>query len=400
MTTIDTLLLEIVNYTDTTIEKDLAKRDSRALRSLASVISNGNFFTEGQGKLAVKLLEDNIEKFPLFKDRLSVALTNRVWSKTFRQVEQVRKLYITKLSDGELILAIEFTFNAEIRKLLQTSSKILDNLVSTLSSKFWQCDLTERNIVTLVNILTPYNFVIDETVKNHYTTIKSWSENSIRDQFLITSISYPNFEKAITADLGLETAINNNIINDRSVRYQYFTETPKNPSEKLTEQIASRSGARFYVDKSEHNVADIIQSLIELKRLPILVVFDSNSEEKMLKNLEILSEALEDNGIYDSVGVYFRLPNTEVGKKFNEFIKTKSYNCPLDENAKVAVLQGGKLPKFFIKNSWIPMSAIALDTKMGLRHGKVSTYTNCCDCVIEWSDEPVLFDKSKVLAWR
>jgi hypothetical protein len=400
MITIDALLLEIINQPNSTIDKDLSKRDAKALRSLASVISNGHFFTEGQGKLLVKILEENIEKFPSFTDRLTIALENKLWTKMFRQIEQIRKLYITKIDDSDPVLAIEFTYNADLRKFIHGLSKEIENLVMQVTKKYWFCDLTEHNIVMLVEKLTPYNFEIHETVKTHYETIKSWSETNVKNQFLITSIAYPNFEKSITLDLGLTTTIDNNIILDRGKRYQYFTEDYKNSNETLTDKIASRTSTRYYVNKTEHTVTEIISSLIELKRLPILVVMETNSEEKSLKNLEILSESLEDNGIYDSVGVYFRLPNSELGKHFNSFIKDKSYNCPLDANTKIAVLQSGKLPKFFIKNSWTPMSVIALDSKMGLRHGKIATYANCCDCIIEWSDEPIMFEKIKVLAWQ
>jgi hypothetical protein len=57
----------------------------------------------------------------------------------------------------------------------------------------------------------------------------------------------------------------------------------------------------------------------------------------------------------------------------------------------------GKIPKFFLNNTWKPMSVIALDTKMGLRHGKTSVYSNCCDCIIEWSDADPMFDKKIIL---
>ena len=237
------------------------------------------------------------------------------------------------------------------------------------------------------------NFDIDEKIKSHYEIIKTWKREDFVNQFKLTTITNSNFQKCITDDLGLTTNIDQNIINDRSIRYQYFVDTPKNPGENLTEYIANRPATKVWVDKNQHSLSEIISSLIQLKRLPILVVFDTLINNKYLENLRILSESLEQNKIEDHVGVYFRLPNDEHGKKFNQFIAEKKYNYLLDNTTKIACVQSGKLPKFFLKNAWRPMSVIALDSRMGMRHGKTAVYSNNCDCILEWSDEPPLDDK-------
>ena len=395
MNTLDSLLLQIVNYSTPPVEVLISKRDSQVLKSFASSISTGNFLTQNQGNLLIKILRENAEKITIFKDDISALVESPSWSKPFRQVEHIRKLYIKRIDDNELAIAIEFTFASEIRKFVQSLSNTIENLSIGVTTKNWTCDLSEHNIVTLVDALTPLNFEIDEAIKNYYSTIKSWSETEIKDQFLITSITHPNFEKQITADLGIDTLIDKNVILDRSVRYQYFTKDPVEPSEKLTEKIAQRQKTKLFVDNAQHSLTEVIASLIELKRLPVMVVFDTGSEDNALKNLKILTDSLEENRIFESVGVYFRLPNSEVGKKFNQLIAEKSYNARLDETTKIVGIQGGKIPKFFLKTPWKPMSIIGINTKMGLRHGKISVYSNCCDCIIEWDAEPALFNIDK-----
>jgi hypothetical protein len=234
-------------------------------------------------------------------------------------------------------------------------------------------------------------------VKNHYDTIKSWSHDEIRNQFLISNFENSNFQKAITADLGIETSIDQNIINDRSVRYQYFVENPKNPGETLVEYIANRPKPKIWVDKKQHSLLDVFQSIIALKRFPVMIVFDTVINNKYLENLEFLSETMEKLGIDNNVGVYFRLDNDDVGKKFNKLIADKQYNTKLTDQTKIVAVSSGKIPKFFIKNSWRPMCVIGLDTKMGLRHGKTSVYSNCCDLIIEYSEEPaILVERLKI----
>ena len=397
MITVDNLLLQIVNFTSPTIEEQIQSKDSRVLRSLATSVVSHVFITENQSNLLLKILRENQKKLKFFGDEIATVLASPQWSRDFRQVEQVRKMYISKNEDNEPGIQIEFTYNSEIRKILQNLTKKVENLNQAVPGKMFTADLTEQNIVCLVEALESLKFDIVDSIRNHYTTIKSWSKLNFDHQFLLTSITNQNFHKAITADLGIETPLDQSIINDRSVRYQYLTETAKNPGETLVEYVANRPNTRLWVDKAQHSLTAILESLVYLKRIPVMVVFDNTTESKSLENLELLSNALKDVGIFDDVGIYFRLQNTDVGRKFNQLIAVNSYNSKLDSTTKIAGVQGGKIPKFFLTNTWRPMSVIAIDTRMGLRHGKTSVYTNCCDLIIEHSDEAsILEDRKKI----
>jgi hypothetical protein len=397
MTTIDNLLLNIVNYSSTPVEELMPNRDCKVLRNMAVAISNNLFVTENQSQLLIKILQENCEKLSDFSEEIKKTLATPSWSKPFRHIEQIRKFYIDKNDEQDLLLFVEMSFNSEIRKILMNLSKNLENLVAVGSQKLWSCDLNEKNLVLLYEALEPLEFEIHETIKNHYNTIKSWSEDEFKNQFLLTAMTNTNFHRVITADLGIETAIDQTIINDRSMRYQYFVENPKNPGETLVEYIANRSRSRVWINKDEHDLTQVIASLKKLKRLPLLVVFDTFASQKYMENLEILKEALENNNITDNIGIYFRLSNDEAGKKFNKLIADKKYNYPLDNTTTVAGVMSGKIPKFFLKNPWQPMSVLALDTKMGLRHGKTSVYANCCDLIVEWASEPTMFDHRKAI---
>ena len=395
MITVDNLLLEIVNSTTPTVEELIASKDSRVLRSLAHSIINHFFITENQSRLLLKILRENQKKLVTISKDLNQIIDVPTWSKSFRHIEQVKKLYIANNTDQEPSLIIEFTFNSEIRKIMSELTKKCENLTMLSPGKNYTAPLTEQNLVAMVDALSPLSFDIDEIIKNHYTTIKSWSETTVRSQFLLTGMTNVNFHKHITDDLGISTAIDNNIIADRSVRYQYHTEIAKKHGDTLTEVIANRNKPRVWVDKNQHTLVEVIASLKELKRLPMLIVFDTVIN-KYNANLQILSDAFEQNGIFDHIGVYFRLPNDDTGKQFNQFIAHKQYNYNLDNNTSVACVQSGKLPKFFLTSAWRPMSIIALDSRMGLRHGKTAVYSSCCDCIVEWADELNLSDQLRI----
>jgi len=390
---IDNLLLKIVNFNSLRIEEVISLRDCNVLRSLASSVNSHLFITENQSRLAIKILRDNSEKLAEFTEEINQAIITPVWSKTFRRIEQVKKLYIDKDTDGEYCIAIDFTFNTAIRKSLQSIDKVCENLIVINNGKKYSADYTEKNVVLLIDTLTEHDFDIDEQLHTHYATIKSWSKTDTCNQFLLTNIEYPNFHRTITADLGIETKLDKNIINDRSVRYQYLSTEIKNTGEELTEYIANRSKTRIWVDKNQHTLSDVINSLISLRRLPLLVIFDTIVNNKYKENLQILSDALIANSITDHVGIYFRLPNDDSGRDFNKLIASNKYNYPLDNTTQVAGVSSGKLPKFFLKTAWKPMSVITLDSRMGLRHGKTAVYSNCCDLIVEWSSEPAIIDQ-------
>jgi len=389
MITVDQILLDIVGNTNPTVEEYLAKRDAKVLRSLASIVSNTTFITENQGRLLLKIIRDNQEKMPFLSEEMKQSLAAPIWSKMFRQIELVKKFYIANQPDGDPCLIIEFTFSSPIRKALQNVSKQISNLTQLSPGKSYTADFTEKNIVALIDALEPYNFAIDERIKNYYTTIKSWSGEEVQKQFLITNIVYPNFQKHITNDLGIDTAIDENVIIDRSMRYQYFYEKTAKDAETLTDIIASRSSSKVWVDKNKYNLDQVIGSLVSLKRFPLLVVFDSYAPKKCLDELTLLSDSLKDFGIYDNVGIYFRLDNNDNGKEFNQYIANNSYNCQLDLDTKVVGVQSGKIPKFLLKTEWKPMSVVSIGAT--LRHSKTAVYANCCDLVITYSDvEPIV----------
>lgn len=392
MMTIDTLLLDIVNSTTFPIEKFLSTKDAKVLRDLATIVNSHYYLTENQGNLIIKILRENTKKLSIFSEKITESLTTPLWSRDFRQIRQVRKFHIGKTDDDTSQLIVEFTFNAEVRRILQEMSKKINQLIMIENGKKYIAPLTEKNIELLVDILTPHNFEIDELIQSHYKIIKSWSKSEVEHQFLLTNIEHKNFQKAITDDLGIETSIDQHIINDRSMRYQYFIENTKNHGESLTEYLANRSKPRIWVDKNQSTMSEVIASVVALKRLPLLVVFDTLANNKYLENIKILSDALEENGIFDKIGVYFRLTNDDTGKQFNQYIADKSYNYQLDNATSVACVMSGKLPKFFLKNAWKPMSVIALDSRMGMRHGKTAVYSNCCDLIVEWADEQSAMD--------
>lgn len=390
MTTVDQLLTNLVNLTDPSVETFLPKRDAKVLRSLSSIVLSPNFITENQSRLLLRILQENKEKIPVFKDELTEAIKNPAWSRYFRKIDVVRKMEIGPGLGGELNILINFTFSSQIRKILTDLSKKVSGLIAVHNGKSYIADCTERNIVALVEGLSGLDFDIDEQIENYYKTIKSWDKNEVRNQFALTNITNTNFQNHISRDIGLSTSLDDPIINDRRLRYQYLSNFSEKMPENLTETISLRKTSKVWVNKNETSMDEIFTSLVSLRRLPVLVVFNSTDSNECLENLQKFDEILEKNGIFENVGIYFRLDNAGAGKDFNKIISTKGYNCQLDQNTKVVGIAGGKIPKFLLKMGWKPMSVLSLGKLT--QNTKTSVYANTCDLIINWSETEPLLD--------
>ena len=388
MDTVDNLLKTIVVKHEDLLNDSLSPRDSKVLKNLAKLINDSKYITENQANLAVKILRENSNKLLEFKNEIENTVSSPVWARAFRVIQHHRKIYIdTSLEYPQI--AIETTFSADLQRVLVQLSKGVEGFCNVSSGKTYHAALTEKNIVEVIDKLKGFKFSVSDDLKEYYKTIKSWSKDDIEAQYQLTTIAHPNFEKQIVADLGIDTAIGQPIIRDRSIRYQYVVKNPEKLPENLTNYIATRDTAKVWVDKNTTSLDEIVRSLLELKRLPILFVLDSRDETKCLDDLQNLSISLEKNGVIDSIGVYFRLDNSAAGKEFNQFIANKKYNGQLDDSTKVVVVQSGKVPKFLLKTDWKPMSVVSINHS--LRHSKTAVYSACCDLIVTYTnDKPMI----------
>lgn len=387
---VDTLLLEIEKRGFNNLPKTMSAKDIKILKSLCSVISGPTFITENQGRLLVKILNENKVHLVTVSDVLDKSLAYPLWSSPFRPVDQTKKLFIGRTHNSDLVVYIEFANNANLRKIVNNLHKDLDGNLTSVNGRVFLTSLTEQNIVLLIDALSPHGFEISEDLKNYYDTIKSWKIEEIQSRYFTENLSDTALYRELTKDIG---ALNDNdllVIQDRSVRYQYIINTPEKPEKNLKNSISSRSSPKVWINSTTTELSDVIAELTSLKRLPILIVMESHIQPKALENLKKLDDALKKCEISDHVGVYFRLDNDPIGKEFNAIIADRKYNSPLDETTLVACVPNGKIPKFFLKTPWKPMAVIAVGTS--LRHSKTSVYSNCCDLIISYNHTEALME--------
>lgn len=379
---IDTLLLEIEKAGFQNLPKSVPGKDIKILKNLCQLISSPNYITENQSRLLVKILKENAQNLNVDQEMIATALVAPTWMRTFRLVDQTKKVFIAKTSHSDPMLVVEAAFTANLKKILRSLGSELDSNLTTSNGRTFITDLTEKNIVLLVDSLTPEGFDFDQTIKDYYSTIKSWKIEEIQSRYFTENLIDTNLYKSLVNDIGDLSSADFDILCDRSVRYQYVINTPENTEKSLKNQLVHRNTSKVWIDSNANSLADVITELKNIKRLPILVVIESHVQPKALEHLKNIDEALKKCEIFDGVGVYFRLDNDPIGKEFNTLIAERKYNAVLDENTKVACVSNGKIPKFFLKSPWKPMAVISVGTT--LRHSKTSVYSNCCDLIVSY----------------
>jgi hypothetical protein len=398
MKTIDSLL-HFVFLEATTTTHPFSTRDYKTLRSLHSAMHSDTYITEKQGTLLCSILSNQLyAPFMLLANAdYAEYLENQQWQKPFRILPDIKKIYHIPAGSSAIpeynglrnnytgVIAIEFTFSSTIRNHLKPLSSIIHQV---RSGSFYIADYTERNLYTVMKNLEQYNFEVSPELQEIYNTINAWDKANVASQFLLENIDFPMFKSAIDNDLGNTIDLNDLLIKDRKHRYQYTNHVACN-NNTLTETIANRTSTKIWIDSNTHKLTNVVKSLVELKRLPLLVVFDQSTDLGTIAQFNELEHALQTNGITNNIGFYFRLDNTPDGKIFNDGIGKRQYNSILNTDTQVAAVLGGKLPKFFLKSDWKPMSVLCI--KNTLRQSKTAVYAKCSDLIITYTpSEPLI----------
>jgi hypothetical protein len=393
MTTVDNLLLKITSHTSPTIEEYLPSRDAKVLRSLTTAVSSSVFITENQSRLLVKLLTQYSNNFLNIEPNIENILISSNWSKRFRAVDNTKKVYIKTLKDKEPAIFVEYAPNSTVRKVLQGIRKLVENSITVHSTNLISDELTEKNIVAVVELLKSQKFEFDQKITDFYEIIKKWKFSDECKKFFFGENLYSPIKSSLENDIGSESLNDLSLVSDRKTRYHFLTKKVEKNEGNLQNLIVHRTQQKVWIDSNVYALTDVIKKLKDLKRLPLLVIFDSHSADTCTKTLKNLQESLENNEICDHIGIYFRLQNDTTGKVFNSVIQETHYNAPLDNRTNVAGIQTGKLPKFFLKDcNWTPKSVIVFGNN--LRHGKTAIYSNRCDLIISYSDKPSIFDNN------
>jgi hypothetical protein len=390
MITIDYLLKHVYQNIKI-IDKLIPSKDRKILTSLANQLDQGNFLTENQAKLLVKILTENVDHILLIDDTSREIINNNQWTYEFRVIQQVRKIYLSNSIPPNI--RIEFTYDKRIKtKLTGLNSSLEGNLIAN-GPRHYAVSFSEKNIYTVIDEFKNEGFEIDEKIMNFYHEISEILKNN-KSPFYVFSLENENLKKTIEDDVGPITLDNLLLLHDRKFRYQY-TITEKITEKNLKNSIAQRSSTKTFINSQHYNLEEVLASLKDLHRLPLLIVFDGHDAKIDQKMLNLLSDAMLKNGIDNQTGIYFRFGQGTDGESFNKIIKDLKYNQPLTEVTTVAGIANNKIPKFMVKTGWKPKTVISFIP--GFKNNKSSVYFSDVDLIIYYGDKKPLAGEIDVI---
>lgn len=151
----------------------------------------------------------------------------------------------------------------------------------------------------------------------------------------------------------------------------------------LTKKIAARSTFIVNINPNKWNLDQILNSLIELQRFPLLVVLNEKTAVDDYHEIHTKLRNLFNN---DQMTVMFRLPNHgEKNIEFNKMVSDNGANKPVDKNTKIVYINNRRVPKPLIKSDWSAESAINLRNER--EHNQVQNFLQQCDLIVQYDSE-------------
>jgi len=381
MPTVDTFLSYLCYNHKETLTTHWSQRDKKVLVSLNKQIQSGNFLTENQGKLLLKILKENWEIVTATITADISLIENPQWTEPFRVIEQLRKVFISIEENPKIV--VEFTYNKRIRQSINDLNKVLQGQVVCANPRQYHLPLTEQNIYNVVRHFQNDDFEIDEKIMDFYREIEEIIESK-KDVYNVFSLANEKLISAVKKDVGVIDQNNSLLLNDRHIRYQYQISS-KNPENSLKNAIANRTSPKVWINSNTHALVEVIENIQALNRLPLLVVFNGHDSKECLKNLEKLVKSVDTA----ETGIYFRFDNHAEGdKQFNMFIQSNKLNAKLSPTTMIAGIANNKLPKFMIKNGWYPNSVISFSNNF--KNNKSSYYCDSVDLIVYYNDKQPL----------
>lgn len=367
--TVEFFLDELVNSPKYLIDK----KDYRLLSSINTQVSNNIGLTDRQFELLQSKLEEYKSQF------LKNGLINLDFSKSRLPIRSIDRSRWIRLTDENTQIAVRFIFN---KKLISEIEKVKHNCGKSkydADNKIHYFPFSEKNIYNIVNILKDKNFEIQDEILNICNKLDYMIDN--KENYIpgIYNFKFKNLklelEQKLLADIGQPDLNNLAIYKDRQHSYglHHFDQADLNASifkfNTLSKKIINRKTTNIFIDKNTYNLNQVVESLLELDRFPILILLNGRMDA-----IDILVEthtSFKNIIPNEEISVLFRQDNDATGTTYNEYIKQNNLNNSVDENTKIVYIEQNKIPKPLIMKNWRFKTALLNSTVIS---SKTMTY--------------------------
>jgi len=367
-----------------------SKKDEVLMFSLGKQVLRQTALTDRQHELAKKKLLEYKEQFDVYgfddfeKDLDSLRMP-------IRSINRQKLISLKQIND-KIYIAVRFPFSKKMIKHIEFLQRLQPKKNYDSKTKTHLIDFSEKTLFEIVSKLKDCNFEIEEDVKEIYGILKIMDDDKENNapgiygfeiknlhakaiDYAVTSIGEPNVDNLV-AYKDRENLLGLKHFDDVELQKAISNLQP------LTKKIMQRTNSMIFIDDNEYTFNNIVESVLELYRFPLLIVLPKDTEYDVLSHTYKSFKNIIPN---ESISVLFRLDNdSEEGRDFNQFVKKNELNSPLDNSTKIVYISSNKIPKPLIASDWYPELGIVIKNFRLMRN--IQTYIDNIDLVIHYDN--------------
>lgn len=308
---------------------------------------------------SIKIVDAPVRKAPIFSTR------------RFKQIPEKES------SQKNSYVAIRFPFSKRaIQTVEQLAFSHRAGYYHEKGSHTHYFKIDELAVYDIVSAYKNKNYEIDQELLDYAHEVEKISNNPHGYVPGVYHLELKNTSKTlddkITNHLGNLDVNNIHLYKDRAMLYglDYFTDIHSyvNRTSVLTQRIINRTSPQIFISQVEWSLDAVVSSLVELKRFPLLVIIPENNP---LDYISKMYESLKGFISPTDMTTMFRLDNKD-DKEFNQYIKDKKLNNPLDKNTKVVYISSNKkYPKPLFVSDFKEETVLYLES---VRNGRLDSY--------------------------
>ena len=351
------------------------------LESICKQTEKGVALTDRQYALVVEKIKEHEDVF-LAENILLDSISTRL---PIRSINREKYIKIVERNDA-LWINVRFPFaKKDIVKIqsLHISTREYEHIRGS-HEHFYK--LTPTNAHKVVTALENRNFNIDTDLVNYVDKVSNIMSNEKN-----YNLSFKNVIQRIDSPWKESLSEMSDLIKaDRSLQFGYVVDSVD--IQTLTQRIAYRDDIEVTCDPDTWTMQDIVDSIVELKRFPLVVTIDESDAFEQVSQIHNAFLPYVDNSLQS---VMFRVDNNDVANSvLNQYIKDHKLNNWVDNRTKIVYIKKNKLPKPLLESDFIPICSLS---KTSIRsHNNVRSYIDLnCDCILHNDKSSSFFDRRR-----
>ena len=394
-------LLEVLAGLKEQSKIQIETTDATIMHSIARQVFKGTALTDRQFALMKEKLQTYRDQFITLEYDFDRAVDTL--RQPLRHID--RSKYIKIVSHTEMLgpdavyesyknkwqwIKIRFPFSKSLITVINSLPKITEEYHHAKGSHEHFFLANETNIYNIIKSFKDKEFDIEKDILDYYQKCeKILNEDN--------NISYINDVGVFNISQNLKDQMHNELgeykeniykYTDRHRRYGVMQNRVTTYADSTTLKIASRERVEFYCPENEYSLNDVLLSIYNLDRFPLLVNVSLGYEYEQVQSVYEFFKTLLPS---EQQSVMFRLDNAD-NREFNEFVQEKKLNNWVDNNTKIVYINN-KLTKVLMKSQFSPITTLMFSQNS---NGQLSKYIRTTsDLIVIRAEESLMRKYSK-----